>query len=69
MAGQGGVSRFEGLSDTHKLYQLGLAQEINREVCPLFGASISIVVIAFFFRCLISYGAAFQHGGPLVVDI
>jgi hypothetical protein len=58
-----GSSSLATLSDSQKLYQLGLAQEINSSVCVIFRTSFSIVIIAFFFRCLASYGAASEHSG------
>jgi hypothetical protein len=69
MVSEDGVASSSGLSDTRKLRRLGLAKEIDRSVCPLYRASISILITAFFFRCLISYGAAFEHGGPLFAHL
>jgi hypothetical protein len=54
-------------SDTQTLYQLGLAQEINGSVCRLLRAPLFIVIVAFFFRCLISYGEVSEHFGPGMV--
>jgi hypothetical protein len=67
MARKSGALSIEAVSDSKVLHQLGLAREIDRMVSPIRGASLSIIMTAFLFRCLISYGAASQYGGPIVV--
>jgi hypothetical protein len=54
------ASRIDGMSDTDKLYELGLAQAIDESVSRFYRNSFSIRITAIFFKCLILYGTGLE---------
>jgi len=62
-----GISDFQNahLTDTDKLYILGLAKQINQSVNFIFRYKACCVAIALIFRCLILSGKGLEEGAAI----